>query len=154
MKITFHVVEKFDQVLLQYYGLPNCWLKYNTRKYMKYFRNTAKFKILSSGHLRTMTDLLPSFSHFCNQKCKQKIIWQERVVLLFKKWSKIHSLTYSIEVPVGIQHYFFVKIFLGRIQQSPFIPSEMYIHIFIGHCILKWPYRNIGERKSIKLTIL
>ena len=33
MKITFHVFWNFDNVL-QYYGLPNCSLKYSTRKCM------------------------------------------------------------------------------------------------------------------------
>ena len=42
------------------------------------------------------------------------------------------SLTYSIEVPVGLQHHIFVEILLRRIQQSPLFLSEVHMHVIIG----------------------
>ena len=64
----------------------------------------------------------------------------------------IHSLTYSTEVPVGLQHDIFVELLLGRIQQSPLLLSEVHMHVLISHCILEHPI-NVYKRKHNRNNI-
>ena len=61
-------------------------------------------------------------------------------------------LTYNSKVSVGLQHHIFVEILLGSIQQTPFFPSEVNMHVIICHCILKYP--NMCTTKCMILTTL
>ena len=96
----------------------------------------AKCKLLSSVNLTVMHDLFTkSFLHFYwNYRSASK---EKTVFLNFKTGKGIHKFTYSIEVPVGLQHDMFVELLLRRIQQSPLLLSEVHMHVLISHCILE-----------------
>ena len=146
MKITFHVFWNFDNVL-QYYGLPNCSLKHSTRKCMIYYWKLGKFKLLSLVNL-IYSPHSSSFSSEITEKHQQG----NSCSLILKSERKL-SLTYSIEVPVGLQHHIFVETLLWRIQQSPFFLSEVHIHIIIGQCILKYSIHVYNRNHDSNITV-
>ena len=147
MKITFHVFWNFDNVL-QYYGLPNCSLKYSTRKCMIYYWKLGKFKLLSLVNL-IYSPHSSSFSSEITEKHQQ----QGNSCSLILKSERKFSLTYSNEVPVGLQHHIFVETLLWRIQQSPFFLSEVHMHIIIGQCILKYSIHAYNKNHDTDITV-
>ena len=90
----------------------------------------------------------PSFIFIETTEVHQK----KNYFLNFKSGKGIHSLTYSIEVPVGLQHDIFVELLLRRIQQSPLLLSEVHMHVLISHCILEHPI-NVYKRKHNRHNI-
>ena len=82
-------------------------------------------------HTRNIYHIL----HFHNQKLQKIRKTFPHILISDRKF----SLTYSSEVPVGLQDNIFVEPLLRKIQQDPFFLSEVYVHIIIGHCILKYP---------------
>lgn len=96
----------------------------------------VKLKLLSSVIIRTMPDLYPSSFIIINQNYRRALITKKYFSPYFNIKRKIHSIAYSSEVHIGLQHHIFIKILLRKIQQSPIFPSEVNMHIIIGHCIL------------------
>ena len=91
---------------------------------------------------KILTEQKHQKSPFCPRESFQMIQSLEhlRTESLWEAEVRCHRtpiLTHSNQVLEVLQHHVFVKIFLGRVQQSPFFRSEMYIHIIICHCILK-----------------
>jgi len=77
---------------------------------------------------------------------------KEIVFSNFKTGKGIHTLTYSTEVPIGLQHDIFVELLLEGIQQSPLLLSEVHMHILISHCLLEYPiheYKRKHDRDNI-----
>lgn len=72
-------------------------------------------------------------------KIKKSSITKKHLSSSFKKQIKLHSLTYSNEVLVGLQHDICVEIPLGMIQQGPLFRSEINVDIIICQCVLKYP---------------
>ena len=69
------------------------------------------------------------------------------------KHEREFCLTYTSEVSVGLHHHIFVETLLERIQQSPFFPSEVDMHVIIGHCILKYPIHVYNRKYDFDNTV-
>jgi hypothetical protein len=84
---------------------------------------------------------------------RRSSITKKHLFPYFKRGKKIHSLTYSSQVLVSLQHHISVETFLGMIQQSPLFLSEVHMHFIVGHCILKYPIHVYNRKHDTNNTI-
>lgn len=59
-----------------------------------------------------------------------------RTLAVFFNITIFPFVTYSRKVLSGLQHPISVEILSGRMQQSPLFPTEVDVHIILGHCTL------------------